>query len=79
MTLYAKRQVKELISVPYKLTITAKRPNKRRDLDNIIKPLNDLLAKLGAVKNDNLCEMVMARWVTTGDGVAMLLEKAGVE
>jgi crossover junction endodeoxyribonuclease RusA len=65
---------------PYKLFITAARPDRRRrDLDNIIKPINDLLKRTGLVADDHLCDSLHARWVTTGDGVAVRIEPAGVE
>jgi crossover junction endodeoxyribonuclease RusA len=64
----------------YKLSIDAVRPDrKKRDLDNIIKPISDLLVKIGSVQDDSLCEMISARWVTTGEGVTVRIEAAGVE
>lgn len=68
------------IAGPYKLTIQAKRPDKRRrDIDNLIKPTSDLLVSIGAVADDSDCEMVSARWVTQGEGLYVRLEPAGVE
>lgn len=68
------------ISGPYKISIQAVRPDKRRrDLDNIIKPINDLLKSVGAIDDDSLCELVSARWVTAGDGVTVRVEKAATE
>ncbi len=68
------------IDGPYKLSITAARPDKRkRDIDNIIKPLSDALQKAGVIANDHYCEFISARWVTTGDGVAIRIEPVGVE
>lgn len=76
----ARRQQAGKIMGTYKLSITAARPDKRkRDLDNIIKPVSDLLKSIGTIEDDCLCEMITARWVTTGDGVAVRLEPAGVE
>ncbi|MGE5166368.1 MAG: RusA family crossover junction endodeoxyribonuclease [Sphingobacteriales bacterium] len=64
----------------YKLSITAARPDKRkRDLDNLIKPVSDLLKSIGAIEDDHLCDFLSARWVTSGDGVAVRIEKAGME
>lgn len=78
--LLAKSQRAGSITGPYKLSVTAARPDKRkRDLDNILKPISDLLKSIGAIEDDNLCEMLTARWVTTGDGVAVRLEPAGIE
>ena len=71
---------KNKILGPYKLTITAARPDKRRrDLDNLLKPISDLLRFIGAIEDDSLCEMLTARWVTQGEGVSVRIEKAGIE
>lgn len=64
---------------PYKLTIQASRRNNRADVDNIIKPTSDLLELVGVVANDCHMEFVSARWVTTGEGLLIRIEKAGVE
>jgi crossover junction endodeoxyribonuclease RusA len=64
----------------YKLSIHAPRPDRRhRDIDNIIKPISDLLQAIGVIESDHLCEMVSARWVTFGDGVTVFVDRAGVE
>lgn len=76
----ARRQSFKRISGPYKLTVSASRPDRRkRDLDNLLKPLSDLLMHIGAIDDDSNCEMIVARWVTTGDGVNIRVEPAGVE
>ncbi len=68
------------IAGPYTLAIQAKRPDKRRrDIDNLIKPINDLLMSVGAVDDDSHCELVSARWVTTGDGITVRIERAVTE
>lgn len=78
--LLAKAQRAGSINGPYKISITAARPDKRRrDLDNILKSISDLLKSIGAIEDDHLCEMITARWVTQGDGVAVRIEPAGVE
>ncbi len=65
---------------PYKLTVNANRPDKRRrDLDNLIKPIGDLITSIGLVEDDSKCEMISARWVTTGEGVYVRVEPAGIE
>ena len=64
----------------YKLTMQVARPDKRqRDLDNLLKPTNDLLKSIGVIEDDHFCEMLTARWVTTGEGITVRIEPAGVE
>jgi len=70
---------KHKIIGPYKLTVTAARPDKRkRDLDNILKPISDFLMFIGAIESDHLCDMICARWSTEGEGVYVRVERAGV-
>lgn len=76
----AKTQKPKAVAGAYKLTIQARRPDKRRrDLDNLIKPTNDLLAQIGVVSNDCHCEMISVRWVTDGKPFTVRVEAAGVE
>ena len=78
--LEVRRQRPQKISGPYKITITAARPDhRRRDIDNTIKSVSDLLQSVGVIRDDCDCEMVTARWVTSGDGVAVRIEQAGTE
>jgi crossover junction endodeoxyribonuclease RusA len=78
--LYVKAQRPMPVVGPYKLSISAVRPDKRRrDVDNLIKPINDLLVHLGLVRDDSDCDLVSARWVTTGDGVSIRIDRAGRE
>lgn len=64
---------------PYKISIQAARPDKRRrDLDNLLKPISDLLVSVGVVADDSHCEMLSARWVTEGEGVSVRVERAGL-
>jgi crossover junction endodeoxyribonuclease RusA len=77
---HVKAQKPGKISGPYKLSIQAVRPDKRkRDLDNLLKPINDLLQLVGVIENDSYCEMITARWLTFGSGVQVLIDPAGVE
>jgi crossover junction endodeoxyribonuclease RusA len=62
---------------PYRLGIAALRFDRRkRDLDNLIKPIND---RLGVVEDDCLAELISVRWVTSGPPVTVRVEAAGVE
>lgn len=76
----AKAQKPKPVIGAYKLTIQARRPDKRRrDLDNLIKPVSDLLADIGVIADDCHCEMITARWVTSGKPFTVRVEPAGVE
>jgi crossover junction endodeoxyribonuclease RusA len=76
----AKQQRPGKIAGPYKLSIHAARPdNRRRDLDNLFKATSDLLESLEIIQGDHLAEMVCARWVTSGEGITVIVEAAGTE
>jgi Holliday junction resolvase RusA-like endonuclease len=76
----ARKQTFGRVDGPYHLSIQAARPDhRRRDIDNLIKPLSDLLVQIGVVRDDSDCEMVSARWVTTGEGVFVRITPAGLE
>lgn len=61
------------IAGPYGLTLQIGRPDKRRrDLDNLIKPLNDALVLAGAVADDSDCQRIDAAWVTGIQGVRVM-------
>ena len=46
------------------MEIMAVKPNgKRRDIDNIIKPISDLLVRMNIVSDDSEMVSVTARWV----------------
>lgn len=48
---------------PYRIAYTVGRPDKRqRDIDNLIKPLNDALQRAGILTNDSLVEELSIRW-----------------
>ena len=75
-----KKQKPGKVAGPYKISITAARPDKRkRDLCNLEKAISDVIEHHGIIENDSLCEMQTSRWVTTGDGVAVRIEPVGVE
>lgn len=68
------------IKGPYKLTIQAVRPDKRRrDLGNILEATEDLLTTMHVIEDDSLSELITMRWVTIGEGVTIRVEPAGVE
>jgi Holliday junction resolvase RusA-like endonuclease len=78
--LAARAQRPGKIAGPYKLSINAVRPDKRkRDLGNLEKSLSDLLQSIGVIDDDCNAEMIVLRWVTGGEGVNVRVEPAGVE
>jgi Holliday junction resolvase RusA-like endonuclease len=63
---------------PYKLTILAVRPDKRkRDLGNLEKAISDILVSQGLVEDDCLCEWIVARWVDKGPECQIIIEPLG--
>lgn len=75
-----RRQKPSTITGPYKLSVQAIRPDKRkRDLGNLLKATEDLLVHLGVIEDDSHAEMISMRWVTQGEGVRVRIEPAGIE
>lgn len=70
------------ISGPYRLSVFAVRPDKRRrDIDNLLKATGDLLVSIGVIADDCLCQKVSAEWVDaalvdSGEGVVVQIEAA---
>jgi Holliday junction resolvase RusA-like endonuclease len=55
---------------PYAMTLAAGRPDqRRRDIDNLIKPVGDVLVLAGAVEDDCDCQRVVAAWAPGVTGV----------
>jgi crossover junction endodeoxyribonuclease RusA len=51
----------------YRLTVIATRPdNRRRDLDNLIKPVSDLLKAVGLIEDDSLAQEIRIGWSDEG-------------
>lgn len=64
------------IEGPYKLTILAVRPDKRkRDLGNLEKAISDILVSQKIVEDDYLCEWIVARWVESGPECRVIIER----
>lgn len=60
----------------FAVVITAKRTKRARDIDNIIKPILDLLSGV-VTADDGQCERVSAGWTDQGeDGVLVWVRKA---
>ena len=73
----------EMIEGPYTLVMVCDRSHGARDLDNMIKPINDLLQHVGVVANDRSCERIMACWrredgeIKKGSTVTVRVERIG--
>jgi len=57
-----KKQNKQTIDGEYALHVRAKKTNRRRDLDNILKATSDLLVHLHIVEDDSQCVALAAEW-----------------
>ena len=64
----------------YEMVISACKPdNRKRDIDNLIKPVSDLLVIAGIIKDDSDCNMVCAYWRENGkNGVTVTLVDSGL-
>lgn len=61
----------------YDLTVKAVRPDKRkRDLDNLLKPISDLIVGAGLVEDDSLCRRIVAEWAPTGSPLQVIISSA---
>lgn len=64
---------KRVITNPFKITVRVERPDRRkRDLDNLLKPILDLIAHYGLIENDSLCHWIDTRW--EGEGKCVNIE-----
>lgn len=61
------------IAGPYALTIWLERPKRRRDLDNAIKGLSDLLTQQRVIEDDSLCQKLSAEWSNQIKGVRIMV------
>lgn len=51
---------------PYRMTLTATRPdNRRRDLGNLEKPVSDLLVECGVIADDCQAQSILLQWAPT--------------
>ncbi len=68
----AKRQRPGKVVGPYTLCIRAGRPDARkRDIDNLAKPVNDLLKTLGVIEDDSLCQRLEMSWAGPGKTISV--------
>ena len=62
----------------YALEMRFGRKNKRRDLDNNIKAVSDLLVSHRVVEDDSLCRKITAEWVSEPGVHIMVVSTKGV-
>ena len=56
-------QTKQKIIGPYNLRVVVERPDRRRrDLDNVIKALSDVLVTAKIIEDDHLCNELSMAW-----------------
>lgn len=58
---FIKRPGKPL-AIPFAASVCLRRPSKRMDLDNRLKPILDVLQHYGVIADDRLCERLTAQW-----------------
>jgi len=59
----------------FRISAQLVRPDRRkRDLDNRIKPLLDLLVGVRIIEDDCFAEMISVRWVSAGAPVSLVIE-----
>ena len=64
-----------MILGPYKISIQAVRPDKRRrDLGNLEKPISDLLQTAGVIEDDSKAEKISLEWVDVGSPIRVRIE-----
>lgn len=70
----ARSQTTARISGPFAIQINAVRPDKRRrDLDNILKTLMDLVVFCGITDDDSECQYIEMRWAEKGPPIWIAL------
>lgn len=58
------------VAGPYALHVRFARPDRRaRDLDNLIKPVSDLLVTMRVIESDHLAQRITAEWSSAGPAV----------
>lgn len=58
-----KSQRPQPVKGPYRLTVVLVRPDqRRRDQDNLLKPISDLMKVCGVIEDDHLAQTTMVGW-----------------
>ena len=61
------------------LVLAGKLDNRKRDLDNLIKPCSDLLVTHGVIQDDMYVWQIIAQWEPGLDGVTLTVESLSDE
>ena len=76
-TVIIRAEISGALDGPYQMNVEVGRPDRRRrDLDNLIKPLGDSLVAAGAVTDDANCQRIEAAWSSQIVGVRVTLVTA---
>lgn len=60
----------QCVAGPYAMTLQVGRPDRRRrDIDNLLKPVSDVMVLAGAVEDDCNCQQIEAAWKSSVTGV----------
>lgn len=64
MSLHLQTQREKPVDGAFTAHIMVNRPdNRRRDIDNLVKPILDAVAASGVIENDSLCQKLTIEWV----------------
>jgi Holliday junction resolvase RusA-like endonuclease len=75
-----KSQSPKPIKGTFEIVIQAERPDKRRrDLDNLVKPCNDLLVLHRVIEDDCLAEKITLQWIGPGKQIHIDLAPCDAE
>lgn len=62
------------------VSVALVKPDKRkRDLDNLMKPVLDLLVEMGVIDDDSLVKRISVQWADSGPGCAVIIQQAEQE
>ncbi|WP_127524057.1 RusA family crossover junction endodeoxyribonuclease [Mesorhizobium sp. Z1-4] len=69
-------QGRKRITGPVSIYIGAVKPDKRkRDISNLIKPVEDILVAMGVIEDDSLVERVNAEWMPSGPPCVVIVQE----
>jgi len=69
------QQGRKRLSGPVSLAIALVRPDKRRrDIDNALKPILDLLVSMGVIEDDSLVQRISIQWTHEGAPCSVIVQ-----